>query len=81
MALTIPLQRFYEEVILWAMLSHPNILKLIGVQVDVGKQQFSTVSEWMKHGNIMDYIKNNHTNRLVLVCGSLSQPLPSLKQQ
>ena len=28
---------------------------------------FVTVSEWMKHGNIMDYIRNNHTNRLELV--------------
>ena len=31
------------------------------------KGQFVTVSEWMAHGNIMQYIKNNHTNRLELV--------------
>ena len=64
---TIPLQRFYKEVILWETLSHPNILKLVGVQEDTGKRQFITVSEWMKHGNIMEYIKNNHANRLELV--------------
>jgi len=29
--------------------------------------QFITVSEWMAHGNIMEYIKNNHINRLELV--------------
>ena len=66
---TIPLQRFYKEVILWETLSHPNILKLVGIQEDREKRQFVTVSEWMKHGNIMEYIKNNHTNRLGLVRG------------
>ena len=29
--------------------------------------QFVTVSEWMAHGSIMEFIKNNHTNRLDLV--------------
>jgi len=32
------------------------------------KGQFVTVSEWMAHGNIMDFIRNNHVNRLELVC-------------
>ena len=31
------------------------------------KGQFVTVSEWMVHGNIVEYIKKNHTNRLELV--------------
>ena len=31
------------------------------------KGQFVTVSEWMVHGNIMEYIKHNHANRLKLV--------------
>ena len=42
------------------------------------KGQFVTVSEWMTHGNIVEYIKHNHTNRLELVRPSLSPPLPSL---
>ena len=33
----------------------------------MGKGQFITVSEWMTHGNIMEYINKNHTNRLGLV--------------
>lgn len=33
----------------------------------MGKGQFITVSEWMKHGNIMEYIAHNHVNRLQLV--------------
>ena len=66
---TILLQQFCKEVVLWNTLSHPNVLKLVGVQGDMEKGQFTTVSEWMAHGNIMEYIKNNHVNRLELVCG------------
>ena len=66
---TVTLQRFYREVVLWGALSHPNILKLVGVQEDIGERQFITVSEWMVHGSIMDYIRNNHANRLELVRG------------
>ena len=63
------LQRFCKEVVLWSTLSHPNILKLVGVQEDVKRRQFAIVSEWMSRGNIMEFIENNHANRLELVCG------------
>ena len=66
-ALTIMLQRFCEEVILWSMLSHPNVLGLVGVQGDMEKGPFVTVSEWMVRGDIMQYIRNGHVNRLELV--------------
>lgn len=68
----IPLQRFCKEVVLWSTLSHPNILKLVGVQEDVKKRQFSIVSEWMTRGNIMEFIEINHANRLELVRGITS---------
>ena len=51
------------------MLSHPNILKLIGVYRDIDKGQFTTVSEWMTHGNVMEFIRKNYANRLELVRG------------
>lgn len=44
-------------------------MKLAGVYGDMGKGEFITVSEWMKHGNIMDYITHNHADRLELVRG------------
>ena len=50
------------------MFSHQNVLKLIGVHGDMNKGQFTTVSELMAHGNIMEYIRKNHVNRLELVC-------------
>ena len=67
MILTALLQQFCREVVLWNTLSHPNILKLVGVQGDMDKGQFITVSEWMTHGNVMEYIGKNHVNRLELV--------------
>jgi len=68
----ISLQRFYKEVVLCSALSHQNIVNLVGVQEDVNERQFSTVLEWMPRGNIMEYIKNNHANRLELVRGITS---------
>lgn len=49
------------------MISHPNILRFVGVKGDMAKGQFVTVSEWMARGNIMDYIRKNTANRLDLV--------------
>ena len=69
MVSTIPFQRFYREVVLWERLSHPNVLKLVGVWEDMEKGQFATVAEWMEHGSIMDYIKQNSADRLELVRG------------
>jgi len=63
-------QQFCKEVILWNSLSHPNVLKLIGVLGGIEQYQFATVSEWMVHGNIMEYIRKYATNRLELVRAS-----------
>ena len=65
--LTILPQRFCRTVALWNALSHPNVLKFVGVQGDMDKGQFTIVSEWMAHGNIMEYISKNQVNRLELV--------------
>jgi len=64
---SILLQRFYKEAVSWGTLSHPNILKLVGAQEDMRKRQFITVSEWMMHGTIMEYIELYDSNRLELV--------------
>ena len=66
---TILLQQFCKEALLWNMFSHPNVLKLVGVLGDMGKGVLITVSEWMAHGNIMEFIKKNHVNRLELARG------------
>ena len=75
-------QQFCKEVVLWNTLSHPNVLKLVGVRGDIDQGQFITVSEWMTHGNIMEYIKKHRVNRLALVCDftSLVTPFTKIRQ-
>jgi serine/threonine protein kinase len=48
-------------------LSHPNVLNLIGVPDTLEDGVFSTISEWMSHGNIVKYVHNNAGNHLKLV--------------
>ena len=67
MLLTGSIQRFCREVILWNSLSHPNVLKLVGVLGSTDTFNFSTVSEWMKNGTLMKYTKASDVNRLELV--------------
>ncbi|KAF9789485.1 kinase-like domain-containing protein [Thelephora terrestris] len=57
---------FCKEVVTWKSLRHPNILPLLGVNMD--GLHFSMVSEWMKNGNIDEFLTENPgANRLGLL--------------
>ena len=47
------------------------------------KGQLITISEWMMHGNIMEFIRKNHVNRLELVRYStvLVTPFTEMREQ
>jgi len=62
---------------LWGAVSHPNILKLIGVHEDLPNRRLTTVMEWMERGTIMDFIGKNRVNKLELVRDSPSLVAPS----
>jgi len=50
----------------WKTLRHQNVLPLLGVTMDT--YHFAMVSEWMKDGNINEFIKvNRDVNRFELV--------------
>ena len=50
----------------WKYLQHQNVLPLLGVKI--GNNQFAMVSEWMKNGNINNYVKARwDVNRFKLV--------------
>jgi len=53
---------------MWKNLSHPNVLKLIGIPDTLEDGKFSMVSEWMANGNITEYVRDNSGNHLKLVC-------------
>jgi serine/threonine protein kinase len=49
----------------WKRIQHPNIVPFLGVTVDPPQ----LVSDWMEHGDLMDFLKKfPETNRLGLVC-------------
>ena len=51
---------------MWRHLRHPNILPLLGV--DLEPHRLSMISEWMDQGNINEYVKEQEgVNRLQLV--------------
>ena len=61
------IQAFCKESVLWMYTSHPNILRLLAVEVKPQAHKFSMVSELMTNGNITNYIRVNKANRLRLV--------------
>ena len=68
--LTVPIQRFCEEVVAWKALRHPNVLPLLGATMTEGR--FVMVSEWMVKGDIKEFVKANaNADPLELVCFSL----------
>jgi hypothetical protein len=63
---------------MWKTLRHRNVLPLIGVTMS--ETQFATISDWMVHGNITDFVKAHlDVNRLALVGFSLRPLLPPLQ--
>lgn len=52
---------------LWINASHPNILRLIAVEIEPDAGKFSMISEMMTNGNILNYINVKKANRLRLV--------------
>lgn len=56
---------------LWRNLRHQNVLPLLGATMT--EYQFVTVSEWMNHGNINEFLRwNSDANRLELVSSFLA---------
>ena len=49
------MQWFCKEVLTWKSLRHPNVLPLMGVMMT--DNQLVMVSEWMKNGNINQFVK------------------------
>ncbi|KAF9781215.1 kinase-like domain-containing protein [Thelephora terrestris] len=54
---------FCKECIIWMKISHPNLLPLIGIDIDSQTGHYSMISELMANGNIREYIRQNSANR------------------
>lgn len=51
------IQKLSREIRIWAQLSHPNVLPLLGYFVEGTGAMPSLVSEWMENGTLTEYIK------------------------
>ena len=59
-------QESCREAVAWRHLRHPNILPLLGVNIE--QHQLAMISEWMEYGNINEFVeKNEGVNRVQLV--------------
>ena len=64
--MTMTMQKFCKEFVLWNALRHPNVLPLIGVIMT--ETELTMVSEWMPNGNINLFVKERQdVNRFELV--------------
>jgi len=50
-------KKFCKEVVTWKILGHSSVLPLIGVTII--ENRFVTVSEWMKNGNINEFLREH----------------------
>ncbi|KAF9442430.1 kinase-like protein, partial [Macrolepiota fuliginosa MF-IS2] len=63
-----PLAAHAGELILWAFLSHPNLLPFYGVYIEQQTQRFCLISPWMENGNLCDYLESHpYSNHSLLV--------------
>lgn len=53
-----PRALFVHEVGIWKTLSHPNVLELFGASSTTGEPPWFLVSPYMKHGSLVQYLKN-----------------------
>ncbi|KAF5381132.1 hypothetical protein D9757_009417 [Collybiopsis confluens] len=60
-------KQFLNEALLWRQLKHPNILPLLGVNMELFSPSFCLISPWMKNRDIVTYLKENPEHDLSLV--------------
>ncbi|KAJ7689637.1 kinase-like domain-containing protein [Mycena rosella] len=50
---------FAKEVLIWRQLRHPNILFLLGINVEEFYPSFCLISPWLAQGTILEFLKKN----------------------
>ncbi|KAF5345121.1 hypothetical protein D9757_013866 [Collybiopsis confluens] len=51
--------RFYSEALIWRQLKHPNILPLLGVNVELFTPSFCLISPWLANKDVISFLKQN----------------------
>ena len=62
------MQAIAKEIKIWAKLSHPNVLPMLGYVLNwTGSIYPSLVSPWMENGTLRDYMKENEVDIIDMV--------------
>ena len=61
------IEDFCKEYGLWMNTRHPNVLGLLGFNINPRNETLSMILELMENGNIMDYLHANGANGIRLV--------------
>ncbi|KAJ3763368.1 kinase-like domain-containing protein, partial [Lentinula raphanica] len=64
-------KQFCREALIWRQLKHPNILPLLGVQLDMFYPSFCLVSPWMANKDIITYLKKNPEHDFLTVLSDI----------
>ncbi|KAJ4470808.1 kinase-like domain-containing protein [Lentinula aciculospora] len=57
-------KRFCREALVWRQLKHPNILPLLGVNLELFLPSFCLISPWMENKDIITYSRQNPNHNL-----------------
>ena len=52
------IQELSNEVLIWRQLSHPNILKFHGINLELFQPSYCIVSPWMPKGNVSKFLQD-----------------------
>ncbi|PPQ82740.1 hypothetical protein CVT25_009294 [Psilocybe cyanescens] len=78
-----PSDLFVRETKVWKSLVHPNVLKLYGASSATGSHPWFFVSPYMKHGNLVEFLRriSQRDENELQGLGSIAENLPSSKSR
>ncbi|EIN08812.1 kinase-like protein [Punctularia strigosozonata HHB-11173 SS5] len=59
-------QALGHEAAIWRQLQHSHVLPFLGIDAHTFAPHYALVSPWMKHGNLVEYIKSNAATSTVI---------------
>ncbi|KAF8162035.1 kinase-like domain-containing protein [Mycena galopus ATCC 62051] len=72
---------FTKEVLIWRQLRHPNILLLLGINMDEFFPSFTLISPWLAQGNISRFLEINPNHDLICLLVEVSEGLKYLHER
>ncbi|KAJ7903169.1 kinase-like domain-containing protein [Mycena leptocephala] len=72
---------FTNEVLIWRQLRHPNILPLLGINMNEFYPSFSLISPWLAQGDILGFLQTNPNHDRIRSIVEVSEGLKYLHER